>query len=150
MKFLYVNEVLYFTQVFAVKVSILAFYLRIFPYTTIRRVIWGTIVLSAICIIIFDFITIFQCRPISHYWTGWNGDEPGSCLSINAITWAIAAASIILDFWMLALPLSQLKKLQLHWKKKIGIALMFSVGMLYVLLRLYTIGQGTNTLTIAA
>lgn len=130
MQFLYVNEVLYFTEVFAVKLSILAFYLRIFPHATMRKLLWGTISLSTVFIIVFDLVTIFQCRPISHKWTGWNGDQPGRCLSINAVTWAIAAASIVLDFWMLALPLSQLKKLQLHWKKKVGVAMMFSVGML--------------------
>lgn len=124
------NEILYFTEVFAVKVSILAFYLRIFPDDLIRKVIWGTIVVSGLFIVIFDFITIFQCTPISFKWMGWNKDIPGHCLSINAITWAIAAASIILDFWMLGIALSQLRQLKLHWKKKIGVALMFSVGML--------------------
>lgn len=127
---MYVNEVLYFTEVFAVKLSILAFYLRIFPHATMRKLLWGTISLSTVLIIVFDLVTIFQCKPISHKWAGWNGDQPGRCLSINAVTWAIAAASIVLDFWMLALPLSQLKKLQLHWKKKVGVAMMFSVGML--------------------
>lgn len=32
----------------------------------------------------------------------------------------IAAISIVEDVWMLAIPLSQLHSLQLHWKKKIG------------------------------
>jgi hypothetical protein len=37
--------------------------------------------------------------------------------SSNIIT---AAISIAEDVWMLAIPLSQLPSLQLHWKKKIG------------------------------
>lgn len=32
----------------------------------------------------------------------------------------VAAISIAEDVWMLAIPLSQLHSLQLHWKKKIG------------------------------
>jgi hypothetical protein len=31
---------------------------------------------------------------------------------------------------MLAIPLAQLKTLNLHWKKKIGVGLMFCVGTL--------------------
>jgi hypothetical protein len=46
------------------------------------------------------------------------------------LVWANAASSIVLDLWMLVLPLSQLRVLQLHWKKKVGVALMFSVGVL--------------------
>ncbi|KAK7703044.1 hypothetical protein SLS64_009315 [Diaporthe eres] len=40
----------------------------------------------------------------------------------------ISAISIVEDVWMLAIPLSQLHSLQLHWKKKIGVAIMFCTG----------------------
>lgn len=127
---MYINEVLYFTQVFTVKLSILAFYLRLFPGVLIRRLIWGTVSVTVSFIIIFDLVTIFQCQPVGHYWTGWDGETEGHCLSINALVWANAASSILLDAWMIFIPLSQLRNLQLHWKKKIGVALMFSVGVL--------------------
>jgi hypothetical protein len=127
---MYINEVLYFTQVFTVKLSILAFYLRLFPGVLIRRLIWGTICVTISFIIIFDFVTIFQCQPVSYYWLGWTLETKGHCLSINMLVWANAASSIVLDLWMLVLPLSQLRVLQLHWKKKVGVALMFSVGVL--------------------
>lgn len=39
-----------------------------------------------------------------------------------------AAVSIALDVWMLAIPLSQLPALKLHWKKKVSVGLMFFVG----------------------
>jgi hypothetical protein len=32
--------------------------------------------------------------------------------------------------WMIGIPLSQIKKLELHWKKKIGAAIMFLTGTL--------------------
>jgi hypothetical protein len=54
----------------------------------------------------------------------------GSCLNINAIAWANAIISILLDVWMLAIPLWQLKGLQLDWKKKLGVGMMFSVAAL--------------------
>jgi hypothetical protein len=49
---------------------------------------------------------------------------------VNGLAWSNAAISIVLDGWMLALPISQLFGLQLHWKKKIGVAMMFVVGTL--------------------
>jgi hypothetical protein len=44
--------------------------------------------------------------------------------------WANAATSIALDIWMIGLPMSQVLKLNLHWKKKVGVGMMFSVGTL--------------------
>lgn len=41
---------------------------------------------------------------------------------------ARAGVSVGLDAWMLAIPLSQLPGLKLHWKKKVSVGLMFFVG----------------------
>jgi hypothetical protein len=49
-------------------------------------------------------------------------------VDINAITNTHAALSIILDVWILGIPLFQLRGLQMHWKRKIGVGLMFCVG----------------------
>jgi len=125
-----VNEILYFTEIFSIKLCILVFYLRIFPWKAIRRLIWGTIAFDLVCLAIFDLATIFQCRPIDFYWEGWDGLHDGTCVSVNRLVWVNAAISIVLDLWMLGLPLSQLRHLHLHWKKKMGVALMFGVGFL--------------------
>lgn len=83
---------------------------------------------------------MFQCKPISYFWDQWDGLHSGTCpINTNSLGWAngkhtyldlesnryssnilIAAISIVEDVWMLAIPLSQLHSLQLHWKKKIG------------------------------
>jgi hypothetical protein len=113
-----------------VKISILAFYLRIFPGSTIRRVIHATIVFVVLYLVIFDLFGAFACRPISYTWDKWDGEHSGTCLNNNALAFANAAISIVLDIWTLFLPLTQLLTLSLHWKKKLGVALMFSVGLL--------------------
>lgn len=46
------------------------------------------------------------------------------------MNWANATLSIVLDLWMLALPLSQLVHLKLSAVKKWGVILMFCLGML--------------------
>lgn len=126
----YAMEILYFAQVALLKLSLLFFYLRIFPGPKIRRLLWATVI-SDVCFgIVFVFIAIFQCRPISYYWKNWDGEHQGTCLNVNSLGWTNAAISILLDAWMLGLPMSQLVALQLHWKKKIGVGMMFVVGTL--------------------
>ncbi|KAG4441555.1 hypothetical protein IFR05_002940 [Cadophora sp. M221] len=124
----YGMEILYFFQVSLLKLSLLFFYLRIFPGPAIKRVIWGTVIFNCCFGVLFVLLAIFQCKPIDFYWKGWDGEHKGQCLNVNALGWANAAISILLDFWMLGLPISQLIHLKLHWKKKIGVAMMFVVG----------------------
>jgi hypothetical protein len=128
LRIFYTTEVFYLAQVAVLKLSLLFFYLRIFPGTSIQRLLWGTIILTLCFGIIFVFISIFQCQPIDYYWNKWDGEHHGTCINGNGFTWANAAISIVLDGWMLALPISQLFKLQLHWKKKVGVGIMFVVG----------------------
>ena len=124
------GQTLYATNVFSVKLCVLLFYLRIFPGARIRRLIWATVIVVTICLIVFDILALAQCRPISYYWQGWDALHSGHCLGINALAWAIGVVSIIIDFWMLGLPLSQLMHLQMHWKRKMAVAMMFGVGTL--------------------
>jgi hypothetical protein len=128
--FFYLMEILYFVHVALLKLSLLFFYLRIFPGARIRQLIWGTIIFDVIFAIAFIFTGIFQCSPIDYYWTNWDGQHEGKCFDVNAMVWANAGISIVVDLWMLGLPISQLFALNLHWKKKIGVGMMFSVGTL--------------------
>lgn len=127
---LYVMEILYFAEVALLKLSLLFFYKRIFPKNIIQRLLWATIIFDGVFGIVFVIVAIFQCRPVSYYWSGWDGESSGRCVNVNALAWSNAVISIVLDFWMLAIPMSQLIHLQLHWKKKIGVAIMFCVGTL--------------------
>ncbi|KAG8162205.1 hypothetical protein KVR01_007970 [Diaporthe batatas] len=124
----YVLQVLYVIGLPMVKLSLLFFYLRVFPARPIRRVLWGTIVLILLYSVTFLFISIFECTPISFFWESWDGEHEGKCLDLHGISWTQAAVSIGLDLWMLAIPLSQLPGLKLHWKKKVSVGLMFFVG----------------------
>jgi hypothetical protein len=123
-------EVLYFSQIVTIKLSLLCFYLRIFPQLKVKRIIQGTIAVNILYGITFVFLGIFQCSPVSFYWTKWDAAHPGKCYHNNAMAWANACISIVMDFWMLALPISQIVNLQLHWKKKVGVGMMFLVGTL--------------------
>ncbi|KAM0415955.1 hypothetical protein ACHAPT_013109 [Fusarium lateritium] len=126
--FFHIMAVLYFALVTLLKLALLFFYLRIFPSTGVRRILWATVIFNSLFGLAFVFAAVFQCQPISYFWEKWDGEHEGHCADLNAITWSNAAISISLDFWMLAVPLSQLKALNLDWKKKIGVGMMFCVG----------------------
>ncbi|KAE9571853.1 hypothetical protein CGMCC3_g11976 [Colletotrichum fructicola] len=126
--YFYIMAWLYFLQVTLVKLAIIFFYMRIFPAREVQRMLWGTTIFIIVWGLAFVITAVFQCKPIHYFWTKWDGLHEGSCANANAISWSNAAISIALDLWMLAIPLWQLRALRLHWKKKIGVAMMFIVG----------------------
>ena len=129
-KYFYIILLVYFAEVPLLKLAFLFFYLRIFPSTTIRRILWGTLVFTCLFGIAFFFVAIFQCRPVNAAFLKWDGEHKAQCINMNAMGWSNAVISIILDMWMLGIPLSQLRKLRLNWKKKLGVGIMMSVGAL--------------------
>ncbi|KAH6687836.1 putative PTH11-type G-protein coupled receptor protein [Plectosphaerella plurivora] len=124
----YIVEPLYFIQMGLVKMAILFFFLRIFETSGLEPLLWATVAFNAANTIAFLFPGIFQCTPISYYWYRWQGTYEGTCININAVAWANAIISIVLDLWMLGLPLSKIQSLNLHWWKKMAAGLMFCVG----------------------
>ncbi|KAG8412503.1 hypothetical protein J3459_015879 [Metarhizium acridum] len=129
--YFYVMEVLYLTEMSLIKLSLTLFYLYIFPGTTIRRLLMGTAIFNVVFGFTFVTTAIFQCTPVDRFWTQYvDPNVPGHCIDINTFAWVQAALNIAVDLWMIALPLSQIQKLQLHWKKKIGVTLMFLLGTL--------------------
>lgn len=112
------------------KVSILLFYLRIFPEKGFRKAVFVTM---AACIgygIAFVLVSVFQCRPIKYAWLQWDDEHEGTCNNINAQGWSSAALNVILDVIVIILPMPQLWQLQLNKRKKFLLLLMFSVGFL--------------------
>jgi len=80
--------------------------------------------------VVFDILAITQCQPISFAWNGWDKLHKGHCVGVGEVTLASALLSITLDLWMLAIPLSQVVRLQMKWKRKLAVALMFALGTL--------------------
>lgn len=131
-RWLYIAEILYFFQMTLLKLTLLFFFLRIFPKTIIRNLLKGTIAFTILYGLTFVVVAIFQCHPISHYWNKWDKEHnDGKCVNVNALAWSNAIISIVLDIWMLVLPLYEVFRLQLSWRKKMSVAIMFLVGTLY-------------------
>ncbi|KAK0634833.1 hypothetical protein B0T17DRAFT_472500, partial [Bombardia bombarda] len=144
LKLFYVAETFYLCILSLTKTSILCFYLRIFPNRTFRMVTYGVMAWVSLSSIIFVFLQIFQCVPIAFIWEGWKKGEfgPYKCLDINALGFASAAFSIAQDIVILVMPLPLLARLNVSRRSKLGIMVMFSLGIFVLItscVRLWTL-----------
>jgi hypothetical protein len=114
------------------KVSILLFYLRIFPSRNFKITSYTILGVVIISTVIVEFLTLFQCTPVSYNWEGWKESGSGKCTDPNSQTYASSSVNIALDFIILLLPIPWLLKLQVSLRYKLNVILMFSIGILYV------------------
>lgn len=132
MKGVFIFEVLYSASLALIKMSICFLYLRLFPGQEFHKVVKITQVFNVLILIGFVLTDLDQCQPISFFWTGWDMEHDGWCFNSNAMIWAQAAVNIVLDFWLLALPASQLYVLSPgSTRKRLGVHIMFALGVLY-------------------
>ncbi|KAG5926941.1 hypothetical protein E4U42_002788 [Claviceps africana] len=128
-KYFFAVEIIYLAETASLKLSFSLFYLSIFPKKNIRRLLMITCVVNILYGVAFVTSGIFACTPVSRFWTQYvEEDSAGYCVDFNLIAWVHGAIGIALDLWMIALPLSQVKGLEMHWKKKLGVILMFLLG----------------------
>lgn len=124
------GELFYMIGMALVKVSILFFFLRIFPVRQLQISIYITM---AVCIgygTAFFFATLFQCWPIPYSWEQWHGEYEGTCNDFHMQGWIHAGINIALDLIVLLLPLKQLYALDLSKRKRVSVIMMFLVGIL--------------------
>ncbi|OIW22621.1 hypothetical protein CONLIGDRAFT_606681 [Coniochaeta ligniaria NRRL 30616] len=122
------DEMVYVTSLSLTKVSILFFYLKVFPGRGFRYCVYTLIALNVCYAIVFDLLLAFQCNPIPGAWRSWDGTFEAKCISINLLGWSAAAINIVLDLAVITLPLPELFRLSMSLKKKIQIIMMFAVG----------------------
>jgi hypothetical protein len=122
----YICELLYILTIGFVKLSLLFFYLRIFPKRSLRIICWATILFCILSSSAFILVTIFQCAPIQFVWD--KNIKGGKCLNYNAVAWSNAAINILLDLIIIVLPIRETLSLQLNLKQKVRLVVMFCVG----------------------
>ncbi|RKL26815.1 hypothetical protein BFJ70_g11689 [Fusarium oxysporum] len=128
-----VIEVLYLTALVLVKAAILCFFLRIFPDHKFRIVVKCTMVFNALIWVGFFIFVFFQTQPFSLFWNGWQQKKGNLILTgFTNFTLPLAGMNLLLDIWMLILPMTQLWGMGLKLRKKLGVISMFSVGILWV------------------
>ncbi|KAI8633017.1 hypothetical protein F5Y19DRAFT_471275 [Xylariaceae sp. FL1651] len=133
-KILYIVFILYLvyqlTMVFA-KVAILLEWSHIFsPDRTSRSFFWTSRFLMVITVLFYlaNIISVFlTCTPFErnfHFWV------QGTCIDQRARDIVIATFNLALDIFIFLLPQRTIWTLQMSTRRKFGISLVFSVGLL--------------------
>ncbi|KAL8738822.1 MAG: hypothetical protein Q9181_000426 [Wetmoreana brouardii] len=107
------------------KSSFLLFYMSIF--TTKRFRIAAQIVLgiTVAWTISFFFANLFTCYPISPFIEAFYHNN---CVNGLALWYSMAISDIIIDFFIILLPIPMVLKLQLPLHQRIGVLAMFMLG----------------------
>lgn len=131
-KIFYTFEMLYTITLGTVKMSICFLYFRIFPDRKFRRWLWGTQIFNILLTIAFMLVDLLQCSPISWFWDRLdaNTTQTGRCINLPGVAIAQGCLALALDLWMLILPATQIWGLQMAWKKKLRVQIMFTLGIL--------------------
>ncbi|KAI9842653.1 MAG: hypothetical protein M1837_007020 [Sclerophora amabilis] len=127
-----VTSILYGPTVFVVKLSILLQYLRIFvPVPKSNRIMyWGIILTIGGNLVFYTvhmFIGIFACNPREKMWNKLITE--GHCHDANKIYISSGYLNVASDFIIFFLPLSNIWKLRMPLRRKIGVSAVFAIGL---------------------
>ncbi|KAI1764254.1 hypothetical protein GGR53DRAFT_494441 [Hypoxylon sp. FL1150] len=128
LKLYFFDELIYITALALTKISMLFFYLDVFPKKSFRICTYALIVINFTYAVTYDLLLIFQCNPLSGAWRTWDGEFEAQCISVNVLGWSAAAINIALDLAVIVLPLPELYSLSLSLRKRLQIMAMFAVG----------------------
>lgn len=123
---LYISDLLSPVPGAAGRFSLLFLYNRVFKtrrsfYVAVRILatvngLWYVACTLALCL---------QCNPPRK---AWNPLIKGHCINTDAFVIAAEIPEILLDFSIMILPISLLRRLQLSMRRKINIGIIFAVG----------------------
>ncbi|KAI9758751.1 MAG: hypothetical protein M4579_002854 [Chaenotheca gracillima] len=129
LKVLYAFDLFYILDIGLVKLSILFFYERIFAIDRktllLLRWIEGLIFVWTLT---FMIAMIFQCLPISYFWTRIANPAGGYCVNLTVLYTVHAATNILTDLIIYIFPMPIVWKLSISKPKKIGVLLVFFAG----------------------
>ncbi|KAK8070489.1 hypothetical protein PG997_010692 [Apiospora hydei] len=120
-------EMVYFTSMALPKMAIVFLYLRVFNWRGAMRT-WAYVIQTLLAATSLSFVLVacFQCRPLA-YW--WDRTIPGGvCIDVQLFFHAQAIPGIIMDCFIMGLPLSTIWGLQLPTAKRVALALIFAIG----------------------
>ncbi|MCJ1401369.1 hypothetical protein MMC11_004581 [Xylographa trunciseda] len=125
-----------------VKISILHLYVTIFPNPAFRKICYALMAISTAYFVSILLETFLLCMPFVY---NWDKTIEGTCGNQTLALLMIGAANLIIDAILVLLPLPLLWRLQLPIWKKLGLLVMFSLGVLTCIITLLRIIKIENT-----
>ncbi len=125
-------ELIYNICHLAIKLSLLFLYRAVLTFNNPRfKAAWyaiGAYVLAFTVTTIFG--TLFQCTPMHYGWDRIYGRMKGHCVDLKAEVSSTAVLNAVGDVLLLILPIPTLWNLQLPLKQRIGLCMIFLLGIL--------------------
>ncbi|PYI00820.1 integral membrane protein PTH11-like protein [Aspergillus sclerotiicarbonarius CBS 121057] len=122
----YIFSHFYDVAIASTKLSVLALYYRIFITPKFRLVVILTAVWVILWLMTMEIVLGLECRPIQKF---WDSSVEGKCFNLVAFSYFTNIANLVTDIWIFLLPLPVILRLQITRNKKIGLSLLFSVGL---------------------
>ena len=114
----------------AVKLSILHLYLTIFQDVRFRIVCYAAMFVSMGYFVSVFAETFSVCRPVAY---NWNKKMHGTCNpKAKEVYLAAGLINLIVDVFIVAMPMPMLFRLHIPTARKVGLIAMFSLGGMYV------------------
>ncbi|KAF5613795.1 integral membrane protein PTH11 [Fusarium subglutinans] len=132
----------YAASISLAKLSVLSFYLRISPDRFVRRAVH--VLMALVCSYTFVYIclVVFRCQPVS---AGWDLTIEGKCIEMEVLVIFLVICSVVIDTFVLLLPIRIVQPLQIPTRQKISLAVLFATGGVIIVV---TIRRATITLPI--
>ena len=128
LQWLYIAAAVYLCSLFGYKQTVLLLYLRLFGVRrSFKYFTWSAMFFVFGYLFSNFWSQIFACSPPAKY---WNPDIPGRCLDSLVEGRVYGLMNIVSDFFIMILPLPMIWNLQLSWKGKVGISLVFLGGVM--------------------
>ncbi|KAK3332226.1 hypothetical protein B0T19DRAFT_439083 [Cercophora scortea] len=126
----YIGLICYQLCLCLTKLSILAFYLRIFSSRPIeRRLAWATVIAVLLYGIPLLFITIFQCHPASTGSSLSNDNPSKKCFTFIPLLISSASLHTATDAWLIMLIIPCIIRLDLPPRQKAALAGVLSLSI---------------------
>lgn len=91
---------------------------------------YAIIAINSAVAVVWILVDSLHCIPVHLAWTQWEGLEQGKCINFTSSTFANGFVNIAVDTVMVIMPIYEVTKLNLSFRKKVGVAFMFAMGLL--------------------
>ncbi|KAL5003018.1 hypothetical protein BDV10DRAFT_65046 [Aspergillus recurvatus] len=108
------------------KVSVLLFYMRIFPSRNFHAAVWVLVFIAAGYSIASVLANVFSCNPVAKSWD--MRIEHGSCMDRPTFYFWNAGLGIFTDFATVLVPVPWLRRLQMPTRQKIAVGCILATG----------------------
>ncbi|KAL9008396.1 MAG: hypothetical protein Q9173_006474 [Seirophora scorigena] len=120
------TQVLFGCSITATKLSILFFYLRLFPFRTFFVVSLITGVAALLWWVGLMLTAFLHCRPLAYYWD--RSIPNGYCVDEHLIGFTITSVNIVTDLVVLVLPIPWLWGMNMAVPKRMAVVGLFVLG----------------------